>query len=1097
MEKVQRWRSALTKATGLSGLHYKEGCNESETQFIQRIIREISVTKLNHTQLFVTEHPVGIESRVDAIESLLDMKSNDVRMVGIYGLGGVGKTTIAKAVYNRITNCFELSCFLEDVKEKSSTNDDIIKLQEILLSKILGGTYIKVDSVPEGIIMIKERLCRTRLLLILDNVVESEVMVNLLGECNWLALGSRVIITTRDKQVLNTLGKDRLIYELKELNQSESHELFNLHAFPKIEPEKDYSEVSEKIIRYANGLPLALKIIGSDLCGKSICDWKSALEKYKNIPHKKIVEKLKISYDGLEKTEKDIFLDIACFFKGFNRSYVENILDACKSYPGYGIGKLIDKYLITVGQFGELWTHDLLQQMGREIVQQESEELGERSRIWCFEDAEEILTTNMGSSKIRGIMCCSPQLITMPIGAKAFEKMKNLKFLIVHNVHICEELEYLPNGLTLLQWPEFPFSLPSNYYPRQLVGLEMPCSLIRLETTFKLGIELKYLKYINLEGCDSVTELPKLCTPSLEELLLCDCENLAKVHESLGFLDKLQIWDLTGCRKLQILPNSLNLKSLKRLDLKNCKSITELPELCTPSLEELDLSHCKNLVKVHESVGILDKLRRWELYYCKKLQILPNNLRLKSLEEFDLTICLRLEKFSNIHPEMKCLKSLNLSGSGIRELPSSIEYLTGLELLDLSCCKNLKLRQTNDYLDGFSRCGFLKLESLSFGGNENIIELDFLMKPEYFPVLKILDLCATNIVSIPESLSRFASLEFLSMRDCKQLREISRLPQSVRDVDLSNCYSLNAQSSNRLLNQIVEFLGILPNACKGTRSRILMGIDPQTSSSDILDEIHPHHSPFIVMLPGTEIPKRLKLNHESDGNVISFWVGRKFPNNFFVCFSFGPLKYPWKSLRSVYLSINGCEIEQLFSDSAYELSDHLWIVSFSNERLQNQLNKSKPSERNFVKVICESWRWDERWDGRWDEGSDGFGFVVEDWTWFINHPSRWGVGVECICQWASNNGSQTSMPTANNGSQTTPRTLSVGAQKASKEELRRLLRMASNPIPTPETEFSPNPSNCNAYVQGCISQGFQSPIQWSRSFRLPIAHHQRRQENLD
>ena len=372
-----------------------DSCIESETQFIQRIIREISVTKLNHTQLFVTKHPVGIDSRVDAIKLLLDMNSDDVRMVGIHGLGGVGKTTIAKAVYNRITNYFESSCFLEDVKEKLRTNDDKINLQEMLLSKISRGTYVKVDSLSEGITMIKKRLSRRRLLLILDNVDESEVMENLLGECDWLALGSRVIITTRDKQVLNTLGKDHPIYELEGLNQSESRELFNLHAFPKIEPKKDYSEVVEQIINYANGLPLALKIIGSDLCGKSICDWRSALEKYKNIPHKKIVEKLKISYDGLEKTEKDIFLDIACFFKGFKRSHVENILDACKSFPGYGIGKLIDKCLITVGQSGKLWMHDLLQQMGREIVQQESEELGKRSRIWCFEDAHEILTTNM------------------------------------------------------------------------------------------------------------------------------------------------------------------------------------------------------------------------------------------------------------------------------------------------------------------------------------------------------------------------------------------------------------------------------------------------------------------------------------------------------------------------------------------------------------------------------------------------------------------------------------------------------------------------------------------------------------------------------
>ena len=153
-----------------------DSCIEYETQFIQIIIREISVTKLNHTQLFVTKHPVGIDSRVDAIELLLDMNSNDVRMVGIHGLGGVGKTTIAKAIYNKIANCFELSCFLEDVSERSRTHDDIINLQKMLLSKISSDTNVKVDSASKGIIMIKKRLSHTKPLLILDNVDKSEVM---------------------------------------------------------------------------------------------------------------------------------------------------------------------------------------------------------------------------------------------------------------------------------------------------------------------------------------------------------------------------------------------------------------------------------------------------------------------------------------------------------------------------------------------------------------------------------------------------------------------------------------------------------------------------------------------------------------------------------------------------------------------------------------------------------------------------------------------------------------------------------------------------------------------------------------------------------
>ena len=352
------------------------------------------------------------------------------------------------------------------------------------------------------------------------------------------------------------------------------------------------------------------------------------------------------------------------------------------------------------------------------------------------------------------------------------------------------------------------------------------------------GIQLKYLKYINLNNYESITELPEFCTPNLKILYLSHCKNLVKIHESVGFLDKLERWDLKGCEKLQILPNRLRLISLKYMNLNNCESLTELPEFCTPCLKELNLSHCKNLVKVHESVGFLDKLQRLSLKDSGKLQILPNYLRLISLKYINLNNCdsitelpefctpslkkLLLSHCKNlvkIHESVGFLDKLqywDLQGCGKLQILPNCLRLTSLKFINLNncesitelpkfytpCLKKLYLSHCTLSLIKLQLSHCKNLGSLSFEGNKNIIELEFLMKPEYFPILDSLNLSETNIVSIPESLSRFANLSVLEIRNCKQLREIQRLPQSVRDVDVRNCYSLNAQSSSRLLNQV-------------------------------------------------------------------------------------------------------------------------------------------------------------------------------------------------------------------------------------------------------------------------------------------------------
>ena len=312
-------------------------------------------------------------------------------MVGIHGLGGIGKTTTAKAVYNRVADQFEGSSFLMNVKENSGTDCSIIKLQEQLLSEILGIKEVKLHNTSRGINVIKERLSSKKILLILDDVDKLGQVENFLGKCDWLANGSRVIITTRDRHVLTTLEIDPLIYKVVHLDRHEALQLFSKCAFKKDKPEADYLQLTNQFISYANGLPLALQIIGSDLHGRNIRQWESELEKYKSIPNKDIQKILKVSFEGLDKNEQDIFLDIACFFKGLSKNYVMDILAACNLYPDSGIPKFVDKCLIRV-QFdmllkdGVLVMHDLLQQMGREI--------GKRTRLWRYDDALEVLTEN-------------------------------------------------------------------------------------------------------------------------------------------------------------------------------------------------------------------------------------------------------------------------------------------------------------------------------------------------------------------------------------------------------------------------------------------------------------------------------------------------------------------------------------------------------------------------------------------------------------------------------------------------------------------------------------------------------------------------------
>ena len=374
------------------------GCRY-ETEDIKEIMGWISLHLKYDEFPYITRDLVGIYSRMVELESLLAIGSNDVRFIGVWGMGGMGKTTLARVVYHMVSKEFEAYSFIEDVRENSEKHG-FVGLQEKLISNILEETDLKIRDKYDGVLKIKKRLCHKRILLVLDDVNKLDQLKMLAGEHDWFGPGSRIIITTRDVHVLNTHGVDG-IYEVQGLYDKDAFQLFCSKAFRKEHVPKDYLLMSEEFVKYAAGLPLALEVLGSFLFEKNTNEWKSALKRFKEYPNIEILDVLKISYDRLQNLEKEIFLHIACFFNHEEKDHVVDILDSLGLFAVIGLKELVNKSLLKIDDSNILWMHDLLEEMGKNMVRQECpSDCGKRSRLWHCEDIENVLKNN----KVRGCL---------------------------------------------------------------------------------------------------------------------------------------------------------------------------------------------------------------------------------------------------------------------------------------------------------------------------------------------------------------------------------------------------------------------------------------------------------------------------------------------------------------------------------------------------------------------------------------------------------------------------------------------------------------------------------------------------------------------
>ncbi|XP_034896455.2 disease resistance protein Roq1-like, partial [Populus alba] len=609
MERVNRWRIALKEVADLAGMDLGDGY---EAQFVQSIVENIS-KNLDPKIFYSPLHFIGRDPLVQYINSWLQDGSHGAAIALLYGIGGVGKTAIAKSVFNQNFYKFEGKSFLSNFR-----SEDIVCLQSQLLFDILNKT-VEINDEDEGILKIKDAICCRRTLIVLDDVDKRDQFNKIIGMQNWLCKGSKIIVTTRNKGLFSANDIEWFECKVEPLDNKKSLELFSWNAFGRAYPVDGFVEDSWRIVHHCNGLPLALQVIGSSLSGKGREIWESALQQLEVIPNFEVQKVLRISYDFLDGDYlKILFLDIACFFNGMDVDDVVRILDGLDKGARYGIDNLIDRCLVEINNDQRLWMHQLVRDMGREIARQQSTKC---QRIWRHEDAFTILKGTTDAEKLRGltldmhalmkdnnaeVVCTdlmvrrkrrrlnffqqllsdfsdegklqSGQTSLFPIlSMDAFRKMKDVKFLQLNYTNFHGSFEHFPKNLIWLCWHGLSLrSIPNHVCLEKLVVLDLSRSC--LIDAWKGKLFLPKLKILDLRHSRDLIRTPDFSgLPALEKLILEDCIRLVQIHESIGDLQRLLILNLRNCTSLMELPEEMSrLNSLQELVLDGCSNLNSL-----------------------------------------------------------------------------------------------------------------------------------------------------------------------------------------------------------------------------------------------------------------------------------------------------------------------------------------------------------------------------------------------------------------------------------------------------------------------------------------------------------------------------------------